>query len=916
MIEKPPFFFDEVGYTEISFQGADDSSAVSGVRVLSSDLLELNLDLERENEHAPEAVDSRDFIKLGVDSIVRRTVKGIEGRPLVFNVSGLVSDANADLLEYSVVVNEVKAVSDRGDAEGDDLINATYLISKVGYDRFEIDAQTPGEYAFTLTATDATGLSVQTPFYISIVPDTDRDGFLDDIDFDDDNDGVNDYPDTFPKDPSESADADADGIGDNADTDDDNDGVDDSSDAYPFSSNCSRTEEGNGETCYVETIHQRKILFDGNGVLYFYKPGQPDIARYNVDSGSFIEPLMIGQTEAPAEKMAIAIINPAHNRLYIGYETGALTYIDLTRPEFELGFVEISQPVRMLLPAGDFLLAFDKEPSQAKANISVFDINANLTAEAQGRLPVFSGSDYRNSNPISDYGNYVVDDIRGVFHDDFEVGDLDLLTGELIAEQDKISSPLIVQSPDGELSLHAFGEIYESQSDVEISKLSNEHQYWNRAQIAWVDDGISYLQWGNYNRINTSGEILEQYPLAGAASMALYSYGSDLIAVSYDSSVEKRFTYIERITPSDDTDGDGYSNLNDDYPNDPAIAVDSDRDGYPDFWNPGYTASSVNSELNLDAYPGVVDCYLLQHGDGVGCDPSLTIEAPFYRPDDIFLGRDNIVYIHRGQYVTRYSLVENRFKPSIFVGTNDPYRKDQMIPNLMAYSEIHHRLYLSYDSKITKIDLDESLEEQAFLITDLNAKEILATDEYLIATTGMSNPARVYYDHEANYLKQSINPFQTSSITWDPALNRIYVLNNYAVHFESLNPDEFTGAVTYLDRLTGDGSLLRVSSDGQQFLQVNGMIHNVEDLSLVTSLNEPRQYFRDIIWLSNGNIAGVGRPGGDQNVLQVYDSEYQLIEKTILDKQLSYAVFEYQEKLYVFCGEQFGQMEVLVFPIK
>ncbi len=59
--------------------------------------------------------------------------------------------------------------------------------------------------------------------------DTDRDGLADEggdnPDSDDDNDGVADTDDAFPKDPKETTDTDGDKIGDNADTDDDGDGV-------------------------------------------------------------------------------------------------------------------------------------------------------------------------------------------------------------------------------------------------------------------------------------------------------------------------------------------------------------------------------------------------------------------------------------------------------------------------------------------------------------------------------------------------------------------------------------------------------------------------------------------------------------------------------------------------------------------
>lgn len=64
--------------------------------------------------------------------------------------------------------------------------------------------------------------------------DFDLDGIEDTLDTDDDNDGVADSRDAFPRDPEESLDSDHDGIGNNTDPDDDNDGTEDASDAFPF----------------------------------------------------------------------------------------------------------------------------------------------------------------------------------------------------------------------------------------------------------------------------------------------------------------------------------------------------------------------------------------------------------------------------------------------------------------------------------------------------------------------------------------------------------------------------------------------------------------------------------------------------------------------------------------------------------
>jgi gliding motility-associated-like protein len=79
---------------------------------------------------------------------------------------------------------------------------------------------------------------------LGTVGDVDGDGIPDAIDPDDDNDGVPDVMDSFPKDPSENSDIDGDGIGDNTDQDRDGDGVPNSTDLFPNNPNESSDNDG------------------------------------------------------------------------------------------------------------------------------------------------------------------------------------------------------------------------------------------------------------------------------------------------------------------------------------------------------------------------------------------------------------------------------------------------------------------------------------------------------------------------------------------------------------------------------------------------------------------------------------------------------------------------------------------------
>ena len=62
-------------------------------------------------------------------------------------------------------------------------------------------------------------------------------------------------------------------------------------------------------------------------------------------------------------------------------------------------------------------------------------------------------------------------------------------------------------------------------------------------------------------------------------------------------------TFFDANTTYIDTDGDGYPDNIDAFPNDVAASIDTDGDGYPDSWNSGKTQSDSTTGLTLDADP-------------------------------------------------------------------------------------------------------------------------------------------------------------------------------------------------------------------------------------------------------------------------------------------------------------------------
>lgn len=129
--------------------------------------------------------------------------------------------------------------------------------------------------------------------------DTDGDGMANDVDEDDDNDGVPDSEDAFPLDDSESVDTDGDFIGNNTDPDDDGDGVPDDSDAFPLDPTRSDEPDNSGRLGNIST---RGIVGIGDDVMIggLIIEGETNITVLVRGRGPSLAGFVTGELEDPS----------------------------------------------------------------------------------------------------------------------------------------------------------------------------------------------------------------------------------------------------------------------------------------------------------------------------------------------------------------------------------------------------------------------------------------------------------------------------------------------------------------------------------------------------------------------------------------------------------------------------------------
>jgi hypothetical protein len=698
------------------------------------------------------------------------------------------------------------------------------------------------------------------PVFNSYTPSDDSDG-----------DGASNTIDAFPLDAAASLDSDGDGYPDAW-----NDGRTEADsttglvlDAYPNDSACYLPAHGDGVTCNVASTIPAYVpdetVVDGNGVVYLFSATNNRVYRYDTATGAHLNPIVVGSTEFLATSSPSHMAHsPAHNRLYFGYDSGAITYVDLATGSLaEHDFATTAGSVQGLAAAGNFVMAQD--PTGAWATHYVFDATGTLRTSADWNYysrsyawnPALSRIYFfRDSQSPDDLHYEVINQGTG------------LITGEGETPyhgDDEIDGPIRV-SPAGDKVLLGSGDIYDASSLTWLGALPATF-----ADAQWLADGglVTIRASGGgtvLERRSAAGALVEVVQFAGAP-IAIHPAGTSFVVVTGGSR-----PVFHTYAPSDDSDGDGAGNTSDAFPLDVAASLDSDGDGHPDAWNDGRTEADSTTGLALDAYPNDSACYLPAHGDGVTCNVASTI--PAYVPDETVVDAAGVVYLFSSanNRIYRYDAASGEHLNPIVVGSTEFLATSS--PSHMAYSPAHNRLYFGYDSgAITYVDLATgSLAEHDFATTAGPVRGLAAAVNFLLAQDPSGAWATHYVFDVTGARRTRVDwNYYSRAYAWSPALSRIYFFRDDTspndLHYEVIN--QGTGLITGEGETPYHGSYsiippIRISADGSKVLLGSGDIY---DGSSLTWLGALPSTFTDAQWLADGGTVTISA-GGSSTVLE------------------------------------------------
>jgi hypothetical protein len=354
---------------------------------------------------------------------------------------------------------------------------------------------------------------------------------------DSDGDGIMNTQDAFPLDVAASIDTDRDGYPDSW-----NGGRSQADsttglvlDAYPTESACYLPQHGDGVTCNIASTLPDylpdDVAGDVDGIAYLLSTEYHRVYRYSGPTGQHLSPIVVGSGTLLNDTAPTYMeYSPQHDRLYFGYPTGAVTYVDLSDPQLrERPFANVATGVGGLGAAGEYLAVQDY--SGAWATHYYFDQAGVLRDSAEWN---YFSQDYEWNASLRRLFFFRHDQSPADLHyEEIALDGTILSFGQSPYHGDYVFIDPIVMSPDDEYVLIGGGEIFRASDLTWYRSLVNDF-----VAAIWDDNGtIAALEdVGGATRIHryNANQVWQSEENRAGAPLALLEHTGGYLLVTHD----------------------------------------------------------------------------------------------------------------------------------------------------------------------------------------------------------------------------------------------------------------------------------------------------------------------------------------------------------------------------------------------
>ena len=289
------------------------------------------------------------------------------------------------------------------------------------------------------------------------------------------------------------------------------------------------------------TIYQTDLMTtDNDNIIYLVDKENPAIHRRKAEEKEFASSW--GLVEIPNW----ITYSASHKRLYLGYESGKITYFDTTKTgaSEEVHFISLTNGIRALVSAGDYLFVKDAQYSSRTHSYSI---------DKQGLI-----IDNRSNNENSE--EYVWNHLNGYIYQIntryirwtellSSDGNFGIYKGSNYNSDNTYKFPLRI-SPNGQILLLGSGEIIGTNNQTVLNNLTNQidDATWINDKLVTIKQDTNTLQFWQEDYLLTS-----EHQLSKTKDTRLFNLKEKLLIVK-QSDTRPIFIYTDVVTISDSDD--------------------------------------------------------------------------------------------------------------------------------------------------------------------------------------------------------------------------------------------------------------------------------------------------------------------------------------------------------------------------